>query len=108
MVALRPILAPTLHGGCEVKGSWTTLEQRQIVKGVKDVLLALVTTGMTSKELIAIKDLHLEGIGFHCDLTASTSDGDTVAIGVKNDLTVRGQLSGDLLTAIVLKLWKRA
>jgi hypothetical protein len=63
MVGHRPAFAPLFEWFGVIKGSWSKLKQWQIVQGIKDILLTLVTTRMGSKQLETVPDLDEEGIG---------------------------------------------
>src|SRR5262249_51132785 len=72
VVALRPIFAPAPHGSRVIKGTGSLLEQGQVVEGIKDILLMSKVSGMSSYQLLPIKDIDSEGIGFHHHLAART------------------------------------
>src|SRR2546428_12813450 len=59
MVGLRPILAPPTKWFCILKCTWPLLKQRKIVERIKNILLALIATGMTGNEVCFVKDVNL-------------------------------------------------
>ena len=92
MVGFRPFLAPALEGASILKGTWSLLEQRQVMQRIEDILLMTVTASMAGNHRTLMQDVNAERIGFDHQLTSRLLDGDRVAVGVIDHLTVGSQM----------------
>ena len=69
-------------------------EEWQIVQGVEHILLAVVTTGMGGQHGRIGQNVDVEGIGADDEFTHGPVSGNRVAVGFKDDLTIRGKGRG--------------
>ena len=63
VVSHRPAFAPLFEWFGVIKGPRSLFEQWQIVQGIKEILLTLITTRMSGKQLKTVPDLNEERIG---------------------------------------------
>src|SRR2546430_2196735 len=103
LVGLRPVLAPLFQRFGILKGSWSLLKQGKIMEGIKDVLLFLIASQVSSKQCPFIQDVNMKGISLERHLTAGFSNRHRIAVGFKGGLAVGGEPNGDHLRAVVLK-----
>src|SRR5437588_2834358 len=103
LVGLRPVLAPLFHRFGILKGTGSLLKQGKIMEGIKDILLFLIASSVSSKQCPFIKDVNMKGISLDRYLTAGFSHRHRIAVGFKGGLTVGGESHSDHLRAVVLK-----
>src|SRR5947209_17300428 len=106
MVGRRPLFAPLFHRFGVVKSPWSLFKERQVVQGIKNILLPFVASAMTGKEFGFVVDVHLERIGFERDLSSCPADRNGVAVGFKGGLAVRSQANRYHCTAVIGKRWQ--
>src|SRR5579859_692935 len=89
MITGWPVLAPLLEGAGIVKGSRTALEQKEVVKWIKEILFVSITTRMASQQF-SLTGVYFksEGISFHDQFPTCLLGWHRIAVGFKGYLTV--------------------
>src|SRR6266851_2547959 len=105
MVGLRPIFTPSFYGCGVVKCAWSLLKQWEIMKRIKNILLAFVATRMRGNEFCFVINVNVERIGFERDLASGPTDRNRIAVSFKCRLAVGSEPNRCHFAAVIFKWW---